>query len=84
VLGIVGVVFALCCSLLGVILGVVALVLGNMATREIAASNGYQSGAGMAKAGRILGIIAIVLGVILLVLGLVLNGSDAFKFNTSP
>ena len=57
ILGIVGVV--LCCA--GILFGVPALILGNMAKKEIAASGGAQTGAGMAKAGVILGIIAIVI-----------------------
>ena len=62
VLGILGLV---CC---GFIAGIPALILGNSAKKEIAASGGAETGAGMAQAGFILGIIAIVLGVLGLVL----------------
>jgi len=43
------------------ILGPVAIILSRQATSEIAASGGRQSGAGMAKAGFIIGIIVTVL-----------------------
>ena len=62
VLGILGLV---CCGFLA---GIPALILGNMAKKEIAASGGAETGAGMAQAGFVLGIIAIVLGVLGLVL----------------
>lgn len=58
ILGILGLV---CC---GFFTGIPALILGNQAKQEIAASGGTQSGAGMAQAGFILGIISIVFGVI--------------------
>jgi hypothetical protein len=49
----------LCC----VVLAIVAIVLGNQAKKEIAASGGMQTGAGQAQAGIVLGIIGCVLGV---------------------
>lgn len=58
VLGILGII---CCGLL---CGIPALILGNIASKEIALSGGAESGAGMAQAGRILGIISIVLSVL--------------------
>ncbi len=58
VLGILGLI---CCGLFA---GIPALILGNMAKKEIAASGGAETGAGMAQAGFILGIIAIVLGIL--------------------
>ncbi|HNM98255.1 MAG TPA: DUF4190 domain-containing protein, partial [Marmoricola sp.] len=61
-----GIVGLLCCGPLGI----VALILGNQAKKEIAATGGVQGGLGMAKAGVILGIIALVLWAILLVLRL--------------
>jgi len=66
ILGILGLV---CCGLFA---GVPALILGNMAQKEITSSGGTQTGEGMAKAGVILGIIAValsVLGFILLAAG---------------
>lgn len=62
ILGILGIV---CC---GFFAGIPALILGNQAKQEIAASGGMQTGDGMAKAGVILGIIAIVLGALSLIL----------------
>ena len=62
ILGILGLV---CCGLFA---GVPALLLGNMAKKEIAASGGAQTGDGMAKAGVILGIIAIVWSVLSFIL----------------
>lgn len=58
ILGIVGL---LCC---GFFTGIPAVILGMSARKEIAASGGAQTGDGMAKAGVILGWIAIVLGVL--------------------
>jgi putative exporter of polyketide antibiotics len=62
VTGILGIV---CCGLLA---GIPALILGNSAKKEIAASGGAQSGAGMAQAGFVLGIISVVLSVLYLLL----------------
>jgi putative exporter of polyketide antibiotics len=56
VLGILGLV---CC---GFFAGIPAIILGNIAKKEIAESG--QPGRGMAQAGFILGIIAVVLGVL--------------------
>jgi len=78
ILGILGL---LCC---GLFTGIPALILGNIAKKEIAGSGGAQSGGGMAQAGFILGIIAIVLSI----LGVVLwaAGVSMFPMNstTSP
>lgn len=68
ILGILGLV---CC---GIFTGIPALILGNGAKKQIAASGGAETGAGMAQAGVILGIIAIalsVLGFILFAAGVV-------------
>ena len=56
VLGIVGLV---CCGFLA---GIPAIILGNMAKKEI--DSGQGTGRGMAQAGFILGIIAVVLGIL--------------------
>jgi hypothetical protein len=86
VVGILGFVLAICCSLLGLVAGVVAVVLGRMAKNEIAATGGAQGGAGMAKAGFILGIVDIVIAVALIIVGILLSASgyDPFQFSTSP
>ena len=58
---ILGIVSLICC---GFVAGVPAAILGNMAKKEIEASGGAQSGAGMAQAGFILGIIGTALSAI--------------------
>ncbi|CUR54054.1 conserved hypothetical protein [metagenome] len=60
VLGILGV-FP-CCAIL--VFGIAAVVTGHLAKRDIAASQGYKKGAGLAQAGFILGIVGIVLGIV--------------------
>jgi len=55
---------------LGVIGAILAIVLSILAKKEIAAKN--QSGAGLAKAGLILGIINIVVSIIIVILVLIL------------
>ncbi|HQV90192.1 MAG TPA: hypothetical protein PLA46_01330 [Phycicoccus sp.] len=74
VCGILGILFAFCCSLLGVPLGLVATVMGVLAKQEIAASGGREAqSAGMAQAAFVTGIIAMVLAVGMVVLGLISN-----------
>jgi hypothetical protein len=58
ILGIVGTV--LCC----LPAGIPAIILGNIARKEIDASGGLQEGRGMATAGLILGIVSTVLSVL--------------------
>jgi hypothetical protein len=72
VLGILGLV---CCQ----VAGIPAVILGNMAKKEIAASGGAEGGAGMAQAGFILGII----GIVLFVLGLILLATGVLSTNFS-
>ena len=62
VLGIVGVVFS-CCSGIGVIPGIISFILGIISMKNIKKSQGAQKGQGMALAGTILSIVAIVLSV---------------------
>src|SRR5205085_3462450 len=52
---------------IGVILGIVAIVLANKSKRAIAAQPGRYTGEGMAKAGKILGIVAICLYTVVIV-----------------
>jgi len=73
VLGILG---CVCC---GFFAGIPAIILGKMAQNEIDASGGTQGGRGMATAGFILGIVAIVFGII----GIILNLSGALDFSGS-
>ena len=63
-----GVVSLVGCSFLT---GIPAVVFGQMARREIAASGGRQGGADLATVGIVLGLVATVLGV-LVVLGVLL------------
>ena len=71
VLGILGL---LCC---GFFTGIPAVILGNMAKKEI--ESGTGTGRGLAQAGFILGIIAIALGV----LGVILAATGVVTFDTS-
>jgi hypothetical protein len=73
VAGISSIVFAICCSLLGVVLGGVAIFFGNQAKGEIARSGGAQGGAQYAQWGFVTGIVGAVLGVIMMFLGLAFN-----------
>lgn len=86
VLGILGFVFAICCSLLGLVIGIAALVLGRLARKEIALTGRAQGGDGLAKAGFVLGIVDIVVAILLIIVGVVIasNDSSLFQFNTSP
>jgi hypothetical protein len=59
-----GILGLLCCGLVGI----AGIVLGSSAKREIDASGGAQTGRGMAQAGVVLGIIAVVWTVVALVL----------------
>ncbi len=51
----------------GVILGAIAIVLGNKAKKKIAASGGQLGGSGLATAGQILGVLGIIGSIIVLV-----------------
>jgi uncharacterized membrane protein len=62
---ILGILSLICC---GVVVGIVAIVLGNSAKKEIAASGGMQTGEGMAKAGVIMGWIGIALTILYVIL----------------
>jgi Domain of unknown function (DUF4190) len=73
VLGIVGLI---CC---GFFTGIPAIILANMAKKEIATSG--QSGGGMATAGLVLGVIAVIWGVIYVILAA--TGNFSFDFSTS-
>ena len=65
----------LCCGLFGIALGATAIVLGLNAKGEIARSGGMQTGAGMAQAGWICGVVGIVLSVLSTIAVLMLNTS---------
>ena len=70
VIGIVSVPLA-CYACLGWV-GIAAIIMGNNAKKEIAASGGMQTGEGQAKAGVILGWVGVVLGTLVLILNIIL------------
>jgi hypothetical protein len=78
ILGIVAIPFALCCSIVGIALGIAAAVLGFMGKAK--ADQGLASNRGQAMAGLICGISAVVLGIISIVISLVWNVGG---FNTT-
>jgi hypothetical protein len=65
VLGILGVLVALFVPIVGIIMGVIAIVFGRQAREETA--SGRKSGRGKAQAGFVLGIVAVVLSVIAMI-----------------
>lgn len=80
VTGITTLVLSWCCGL-GVV-GVVAIVLGVKARAEIRASGGTQTGEGVATAGIVTGVVAVLLGLMILALiGLALVAG--FDYSTS-
>lgn len=70
VLGIISVVFACCCSIIGSVIGVIGLVLANKAIALHNADPSVYNGFDNAKAGKILSIVGIVLGAIMLAIGI--------------
>jgi hypothetical protein len=85
VLGITSVVLGWCCFVFGVA-GVAAIVLGRMSQREIAANPATLTGAGMARAGFVLGIVGTALTVVALVLNILFFTQDfgRFYFDVDP
>lgn len=83
VVGVISPILGFCCAFIGLV-GIVAVVLGRQAQREIVASNGTQTGSGMAKAGVILGIIGAAIGVLMTILNIVVlaTGGGSFDFTT--
>lgn len=67
-----GILSILCCGPLGI----ASIILSKNAEKEIAAAGGAQTGAGMAKAGLILGII----GLVWLVISAILFATGALSF----
>ena len=79
VIGIVSVPLA-CYACLGWV-GIAAIIMGNNAKKEIAASGGMQTGEGQAKAGVILGWVGVVLGTLVLILNIILMATGNTTFN---
>jgi hypothetical protein len=73
----------ICCWPLGLVLGVVALVLGYLSRKEIERAPGQLKGAGMALAGMICAGVAIVLIVIVLILWAAGVVDTSYDFETS-
>jgi len=78
VLGIISLLGCFCFYIGGFALGIPAVVLGLMARKEIRASQGYQTGGGMATAGLVTGIVGIVLNVLVLALFIAAIATDGF------
>lgn len=76
VIGIVAITLGCCCSPIGMISGILAIVFAVLFNK---ANPTQVPGKGMAKAGLILGIIAIVLAIVLFIVGLFL---PAFEYST--
>jgi hypothetical protein len=85
VIGIVSPILGFCCAFIGLV-GIVAVVMGKSAQREILASGGALTGEGMAKAGVVLGIIGSAIGALMTVLNIILlmNGDSTFDFSPTP
>jgi ABC-type Fe3+ transport system permease subunit len=64
-------------------LGIPAYIIGRRAEREVLASQGSLSGAGLAKAGWILGLIAMILMVLAIVLVVVLIAFGTMSSNST-
>jgi len=74
VLGIVGIVSACCCWLLSGPIGIAATITGFIALGKV--NQGSAGGKGMAIAGVVTGIVAILLSVASLILGIALQGDQ--------
>jgi hypothetical protein len=64
------------------LLGIPAYIIGKRAEREVRASQGTLSGEGMAKAGWVLGLIAMILMVLLLLVGIGLVAGSTGTFDS--
>lgn len=76
VLGITAIVPGCCCSYLGILLGILAIVFSVLFTK---ANVDMDVKKGMAKAGLILGIIGVVLCVALLIFGLIFSSTNMYQ-----
>ena len=83
---ILGILSFVCCGLLGI----PAYIIGKRAEREIQASNGTLTGDGMAKAGWILGLIAMILmalgilAFVVLLAGGLMSADTSSDFRSKP
>jgi hypothetical protein len=76
---ILGILSFVCCGLLGI----PAYIIGRRAEREILESNGTLTGDGMAKAGWILGLIAMILMALGILAFIVLAAAGLWSVDTS-
>lgn len=86
VLGILASVFGLCCAFIGLLPGIAAIVVGRSAKQEIGFSGGRLTGAGMAQAGVLLGIVGCAIAVVMTVVNvfLIQSGVTTFDLDTGP
>lgn len=77
VLGIVGIVFAICFFPIGLILGIIGLPLGGVALSRINSGEVIPSGRGQAIAGVVLSILTLVIAIILLIVVVNADASDS-------
>ncbi len=75
---VVGIASFFCC---GIVTGIVAIVLGKQAGDEIVRSGGMLTGAGMAKAGMILGILGLLASIAMIVLFATGTFASEFSFD---
>jgi hypothetical protein len=75
VLGIVAFPGICCYGILGLGLGIAALIVGRMSLRKIQNSNGMIGGSGLAQAGWILGLVAAVISAIYFLLVVVMGAA---------
>ncbi|GAA1732911.1 DUF4190 domain-containing protein [Aeromicrobium alkaliterrae] len=78
VLGIVSIFGAACFYVGGFLMGIPAIILGVMARKEVARSQGRQEGGGFAVAGLVTGIIGLVINLLIVALFIVLFATDGF------
>ena len=67
-----------CFYVLGIGLGIPAIILGILARKEITASGGRLTGSGLATAGLVTGIIGIILNVLFIALMIVVFATEGF------
>lgn len=70
VLGIVGIIFAVICSIVGIALGIIAWVMATGDLREMNQGTMDPAGRGLTNAGRICGMVAVILGIISALVGI--------------
>jgi len=79
VLGILALVFSLCCPLVGIVLAILAWVLGNGDMKQMEQGIMDSLGRGNTSAGRICGMIAVGVAVVNMIVGGLFYGMKAFR-----